>query len=58
MSVSLDLSCLLHVDVQALTGASRTAATDNLREALRDQGQAVVGSEVTPDTRMSAVAEL
>lgn len=39
-------------------GASRTAATNNLREALRDRGQAVVGSDVTPDTKMSAVAEL
>lgn len=39
-------------------GPSRTAAENNLRTALRDRGQAVTGGDVTPDTKISAVALL
>lgn len=39
-------------------GSSQTAAVNNLRTALRDRGQAVVGGDVTPDSKISAVATL
>lgn len=39
-------------------GSSRTAATNNLRTAIRDRGQAVFGGDITPDSKISAVADV
>jgi integrase len=39
-------------------GRSRTAATNKLKEALRDRGRAALDGEITADTKVSAVAEL
>ncbi len=39
-------------------GASVTGATNNLRAALRDRGRETADGEITPDTRVGAVAEL
>lgn len=39
-------------------GKSRTAAEDKLRTALRDRGRAALDGEITPDTKVAAVAEL
>lgn len=39
-------------------GRSKTAAENNLRAALRDRGQAVMDGDVTPDSKISAVAAL
>lgn len=39
-------------------GASRTAAENNLRAALRDRGHSNLDGEITADTKMTTVAEL
>jgi hypothetical protein len=57
-------ACTLYRDYDGVTrpveriGRSRTAAADNLRKALRDRGRGALDGEITPDTKVAAVAEL
>ncbi|MEU3624087.1 tyrosine-type recombinase/integrase [Amycolatopsis coloradensis] len=39
-------------------GATKTKAENNLAEALRDRSRAFLDGEITPDTKVSAVAEI